>query len=261
MLLALDVGNTNTVVGLFDGETLKGQFRVASNRSLTSDEAGFFISGLLERSGIKNSQIHSIVIGSVVPHLTGVFEQAVKSSFGYEPLTVTIVSARIKLPVTIEIDKPDEVGADRIANAVAVNHLFPGDAIVVDFGTATTFDVINKLGAYIGGVIIPGQETAMAELAHRAARLFEVRFEQPDKVVGTSTAGALKSGLFHGLIGQVDYIIGKIIEETGFEKPTVVATGGLSEGLEKHSQYIKRIEPTLTLEGLRIIGATFRPRN
>lgn len=251
MLLALDVGNTNTVIGLFDGEILKGQFRVASNRTLTSDEAGFFITGLLERTGIKSSQISSVVIGSVVPHLTGVLEETARSCFGREPLTVT---ARIKLPVTIEIDEPDEVGADRIANAVAAHHLFPGDSIVVDFGTATTFDVINKSGAYIGGVIIPGPETAMAELAHKAARLFEVRFERPDRVVGTSTAGALKSGLFHGLIGQVDYIIGKIIEETGFADPTVVATGGLSEGIEKHSRYIERIEPTLTLEGLRLIG-------
>lgn len=251
MLLALDVGNTNTVVGLFDGEVLRGQFRVASNRTLTSDEAGFFITGLLGRTGIENSQIRSVVIGSVVPHLTGVLEETARSYFGCEPLTVT---AQIKLPVTIEIEKPDEVGADRIANAVAANHLFSGDSIVVDFGTATTFDVISKRGAYIGGVIIPGQETAMAELARRAALLFEVRFEKPDKVVGTSTAGALKSGLFHGLIGQVDYIIGKIIDETGFARPTVVATGGLSAGIEKHSRYIKRIVPTLTLEGLRLIG-------
>jgi len=189
--------------------------------------------------------------GPVVPPLTPVFERMAAEYFHCQPLVVT---ARLKLPVRVEIDKPDEVGADRIANAAAVYVKFGGPAIVVDIGTATTFDVVSRDGAYIGGVIMPGPETAMSSLARRAARLFEVRFEPPDRVVGKSTAGALKSGLFHGLVGQVDYLIEKIIAECGFDGCTVIATGGLAAGIEKHSRYIKQYDPNLTLEGLRLIA-------
>ena len=210
MLLAIDIGNTNTVVGVYHDGTLKDSFRVTSQQRVTSDEAGFFISGLLERMKIAPDQIDKVVIGSVVPPLTSVFEESARKYFGCLPV---IVTARIKLPVKIEIDKPDEVGADRIANASGAYDKFGGPAIVVDFGTATTFDIVSKEGAYIGGVIIPGPETSMAELARKAARLFEIRIEPPDSVVGKSTAGALKSGLFFGTVGQVDYIIERIIEE------------------------------------------------
>ena len=128
--------------------------------------------------------------------------------------------------------------------------------IVVDFGTATTFDIVSVEGAYVGGVIIPGPETSMAQLSRRAARLFEVPFEPPEQVVGRSTAEALKSGLFHGTVGQVDYILDKILEETGFSNPTIVATGGLSSSIDKHSRLIKQIEPDLTLEGLQLIATS-----
>lgn len=251
MLLAIDIGNTNTVVGVYHDGTLKDSFRVTSQQRVTSDEAGFFISGLLERMKIAPDQIDKVVIGSVVPPLTSVFEETARKYFGCLPV---IVTARIKLPVKIEIDKPDEVGADRIANAAGAYDKFGGPVIVVDFGTATTFDIVSKEGAYIGGVIIPGPETSMAELARKAARLFEIRIEPPDSVVGKSTAGALKSGLFFGTVGQVDYIIERIIEETGFERCTIVATGGLATGIEKYSRHIKLVEPILTLEGLRLIG-------
>ena len=165
----------------------------------------------------------------------------------------TVVSHRLDLPITIEIEQPEQVGADRIANAAAGFHKFSGPLIIVDFGTATTFDIVNADGGYIGGVIIPGPETSLEQLAKKAARLFEVRIEPPDSVVGKSTAGALKSGLFYGTVGQVDFIIEKIIEETNFQACTIIATGGLAKGIEKFSKHIGFIEPTLTLVGLRLI--------
>ena len=251
MLLAIDIGNTNIVVGVYRERALAASFRASTVRRETSDEIGLFISGQLARAGVANGDITKVIISSVVPPLTPVFERMAAEYFHCQPLVVT---ARLKLPVRVEIDKPDEVGADRIANAAAVYVKFGGPAIVVDIGTATTFDVVSRDGAYIGGVIMPGPETAMSSLARRAARLFEVRFEPPDRVVGKSTAGALKSGLFHGLVGQVDYLIEKIIAECGFEGCTVIATGGLAAGIEKHSRYIKQVDPNLTLEGLRLIA-------
>lgn len=251
MLVVIDIGNTNVVIGLYKGETLKDHFRISSRRDLTADEAGLFITAWLGRMKISNEEIENVVICSVVPPLTDVFEMTAKKHLGCLPL---VVSHRLKLPVTVEIDHPDQVGADRIANAVAGFSKFGGPIIIVDFGTATTFDVVNEKGAYIGGVIIPGPETSMGELAKRAARLFEVRIERPDSVVGKSTAGALKSGLFYGTIGQVDFIIEKILQETGFGPCMIVATGGLAKGMEQYSQHIKFVDPTLTLEGLRLIS-------
>jgi type III pantothenate kinase len=251
MLLAVDVGNTNTVVGVYKDATLKDHFRVASNRDLTPDEAGFFITGLLERMKIPNEEIDKIVISSVVPSLTPVFETTSKKYFGCIPV---FVSAHIKLPIKITIDQPDQLGADRIANGVAAFHHFGGPVIVVDFGTTTNFDIVNASAEYIGGVLIPGPLTSLSELARKAARLFEVRIEKPSSVVGRSTAGALKSGLFYGTIGQVDFIIEKILEETKFTNARIIATGGLAMGFEKDSRFIQRVEPTLTLEGLRLIA-------
>ena len=251
MLLAVDIGNTNIVVGVYKGETLKDHFRVGSNRDLTSDEAGFFITGLLERMKITNEEIDKVALGSVVPRLTPVFEVTAKKYFGCIP---TVVTAHIKLPIKIMIDLPDQLGADRIANGVAAFHHFGGPVIVVDFGTTTNFDIVNSSGEYIGGVLIPGPETSMSELARKAARLFEVRIERPATVVGKSTTAALKSGLFYGTVGQVDYLLEKIIAETGFTSAKIIATGGLAPAFEKHSRFIQRHEPALTLEGLRLIG-------
>ncbi len=251
MLLAIDIGNTNAVVGMYDGANLRQQVRLASRANMTADEAGFFITSVLERMKVANEAIDRVVIGSVVPALTSTFETTSKRFFGCTPL---VVSAAINLPIKIDIEQPGQVGADRIANAVAGFARFGGPIIIVDFGTATTFDIVDERGAYIGGVIIPGPETSMAELAKRAARLFEIRIERPDHVVGKSTAEALKSGLFYGTIGQVDFILEKILTETGFEKPMIIATGGLSSGIEQHSRYIAATDAALTLEGLRLIA-------
>ena len=250
MLLAIDIGNTNIVIGLFKGKTLKDHFRIASRENMTADEAGLLITSWLSQMNINNEQIESVIIGSVVPPLTATFETVAKSYLGCVP---TVVSYKLKLPITIEFDNPAQIGADRIANAAAGYKQLGGPLIIVDFGTATTFDIINDKGAYIGGIIIPGPETSMAELARKAARLFEVRIEPPKSVVGKTTTGALQSGMFHGTIGQVDYIIDKILEETGFVDCKVIATGGFARGLEQHSRHIRLINQTLTLEGLKII--------
>ncbi|MEW6411104.1 MAG: type III pantothenate kinase [Candidatus Zixiibacteriota bacterium] len=251
MLLAIDIGNTTIVVGLFKETILKDRFSLSTRHGMTADEAGFVITGWLERMSLSAEDVEVVIISSVVPPLTTTFEITSKRHLGCLPI---IVSHKLKLPITIEIDQPDQVGADRIANAVAGFTKFGGPVIVVDFGTATNFDIVDNKAAYVGGILLPGPETSMAELAKRAARLFEVRIEPPDFVVGKSTAGALKSGLFYGTIGQVDYLIDKVLEETGFKGCTIVGTGGFSRGIDKYSKHIKTIEPNLTLEGLRLIA-------
>ena len=251
MLLAVDIGNTHTVVGLFRGEVLKDHFRIWSRPNITGDEIGFFLGSWLQRMKIVNEEINAIAVASVVPSLTSIFDTTAKKHFGCIPL---IVSSKINLPIKIDIPQPDQVGADRICNAVAAFSKFGGPVTVVDFGTATNFDIVDGDGAYIGGVLLPGPETSMAELAKRAARLFEVRIEPPDSVVGKSTAGALKSGLFYGTVGQIDFLIDKIIEETGFANMKVVATGGFAKVFGKHCRHTDLVEPTLTLEGLRLIA-------
>jgi type III pantothenate kinase len=251
MLIVIDIGNTTIVAGLYQDIILKDRLQLSTRHNMTADEAGFFLSGWLEKTGGSPQEVEKVIISSVVPPLTTIFEQSARKHLGCIPL---LVSHKLNLPITIEIDQPDQVGADRIANAVAGYSKFGGPCIVVDFGTATNFDIVNDKGAYIGGILLPGPETSMAELARKAARLFEVRIEPPDSVVGKSTAGALKSGLFYGTIGQVDYLIDRILQETNFTRTKIVATGGFARGLDRYSRHIKLIEPDLTLEGLRLIS-------
>jgi len=251
MLLAIDIGNTNTVVGVFDRDKLLSHFRIASNHSLTVDEAGLFVTSLFNQH-IKAdlSQIDRIAVCSVVPTLTGVYEQMAQKYFNVTPLTV---SSRLKLPFKIDYLDPTEVGADRLANAAAGFARFKKALIVVDLGTATTFDIIAKNGDYLGGVISPGPQTAGANLAKRAARLFQVRIERPEKVIGKTTASAIKAGLYFGSIGMIDNILEKIFEELG-HKTLAIATGGDAETYASDSKYISEVIPTLTLEGIKIIA-------
>ncbi len=250
MLLAIDIGNTDTVVGVFDGDHLKNSFRVASKLNFTVDESGFFVTGLLERMGIASGDIDRVVMASVVPGLTPVFERMCRKYLACDPL---VVSSKVKLPIKLGYDDPREMGADRIADAVAAFAKFGGPVILVDYGTATTFNVVTAEGVYIGGVIAPGIKTAGAGLAEKAARLFEVRIEKPDRIIGKSTAESIKSGMFYGTIGQVDAILELIMQEMG-QKPKIIATGGLSSEFAPHSQYIEQVFPELTLDGLRIIA-------
>ena len=250
MLLAIDIGNTDTVAGVFDNHRLIDHFRVASNHSLTVDECGFFITGLLKRMNIKTSGLNRVIIGSVVPRLTPIYDGMSEKYFQIKSL---IVSSAIKLPIKIAYDDPSAVGADRIANAVAAYDKFGGPIIVVDFGTTINFDVVTSNGQYLGGAIAPGPEMSAAQLAAKAARLFEVRIEKPVHAIGKSTAESIKSGLFYGTVGQVDKIIDNICDELG-AKPKVIGTGGLAADFQKYSNYIKSINPALTLEGLKIIS-------
>lgn len=251
MLLAVDIGNTNTVVGVFDGEKLLSHFRVTSPPRLTVDEAGLFVSSLFNRHiDADLGHVSNVAICSVVPPLTEVYEKMARKYFKVEPITI---SAGLKLPINIDYPNPSEIGADRLANAAAGYRQLGKALVVVDMGTAITFDVVSEKGDYLGGIIAPGTQAAGTSLAKKAARLFEVRAEKPDRVIGKTTAGAIKSGLYHGTIGIIDHILELIFEELG-QKAAVIATGGEAEGFCHESKYIKEIIPALTLEGIRLIA-------
>lgn len=251
MLLAIDIGNTTVAVAIFRDRDLFASFRLSSHRTWTSDEIGLMLISLLHQKGVKAQEISHAVLASVVPVLTQRIVQAVVEYLNCDTQVVTHES---KLPITLDIDEPSQLGADRIANAVGGFIRHGGPVIIVDFGTATTLDVVNRTGHYLGGIILPGPETAMGDLARRAARLFEVSFTQPAQVVGKNTADALRSGMFYGTIGQIDFLIEKVIAETGFMDETVVATGGLAKGIDAHSRFVRMVDQNLTLEGLRIIA-------
>lgn len=251
MLLVIDIGNTNTVVGVFDGDKLLANFRVASNINMTSDEAGLFVSSLFNHHiEAEAGNVHRVAICSVVPHLTNVYEKMSRKYFKVEPLTV---SAHIKLPIGIKYPNPEEIGADRLANAAAGYARVKKSTIIVDMGTAITFDVVSEKGEYIGGIIAPGTLAAGANLARKAARLFEVRSEKPNRIIGQSTAEALKSGLYYGTLGVIDHILESIFTELGHEV-IVLATGGDAPTYCGDSKYVKEILPSLTLEGIRLIA-------
>jgi len=245
-LLAVDIGNTTTVVGFYRGSRLSSFFRLASRHTLTADEAGVLISHLRNHQVRPEAKIGGVVISSVVPFLTPVYQEMARRYFDTEPVMVT---CDLKLKVKIKTDDPRQLGADRIANAEGYVHKYKGAGIVVDFGTATTFDVISAKGEYLGGIIAPGVESSSARLAERAAMLFKVRLEPPPKVIGTNTEDSLKSGLLYGSIGQVEGIISRITQELG-EKPRVVATGGLARIIAAESDVIGEVDETLTLFGL-----------
>jgi type III pantothenate kinase len=251
MLLAIDIGNTNTVVGVFDGESLLAHFRVTSQTQMTVDEAGLFVTSLFHRH-IKADigHVSDVAVCSVVPRLSGVYEQMTRRYFTVEPI---IVNSRAKLPIAIDYPEPSEIGADRLANAAAGYHRVGKSLVVVDLGTAINFDVVSEKGAYVGGVIAPGTQAAGANLAQKAARLFEVRPEKPGRAIGKSTAEALKSGLFYGTVGVIDTILERIFAELG-GKTAVIGTGGEAEIYCRESKYVDEIVPTLTLEGIRLIA-------
>jgi len=250
MLLVIDIGNTNIKGGVYDGALL-GTRRLPTPSHTESDFFADWLKEVLGSTGASGSAIEKTVVGSVVPSLDEPIAQACHSLVGHTPVFVT---PDVNLPLSIEIDRPEQVGADRIANAAAGIKQFGAPCVIVDFGTATTFDCVSPDGAYVGGVIIPGPQTAMADLAQRAAKLFAVEIEPPERVIGRSTEQALQSGFFHGTVGQVDFIIERIIAELGGSGHHVIATGGLAGRIEKHSRFIEAVVPDLTLDGLRIIG-------
>ncbi len=248
MLLVLDVGNTNTTLGLYEGEELKNSWRLTSERQRTVDEYGIMCLTLLQLAGLRPGSVTDIVISSVVPPLDFTLNKMAEVYFGIKPLFIDSTNAG--MPVLYE--DPQEVGPDRIVNAVAAFSKYGGPCIVVDFGTATTFDVISSAGEYLGGIICPGIQISADALFQRAARLRRIEIRQPERIIGTNTTASVQSGLYYGNIGQVDGVIEQIIRELG-EQPRVIATGGLAPLIGKGSRHIEAVEPDLTLEGMRLI--------
>jgi type III pantothenate kinase len=250
LLLAVDVGNTNTVLGLWRGGTLDRSWRLTTRRDATSDEIALSIRGLFA-SGPEPAPLTSmrVIVASVVPSLRFPLRQALRQLLDREPL---FVEPGIKTGMPILYDNPQEVGADRIVNAVAAVDRVGSPCIVVDFGTATTFDVVTAKGEYAGGVIVPGITISAEALFEKAARLWRVEIRRPDRVVGKSTAGSIQSGLYFGYLSMVDGMIDRIAAEMN-SKPAVVATGGLAELFGGGSQRISEVDPLLTLKGLRLI--------
>jgi type III pantothenate kinase len=243
MLLAADVGNTQTVYGLFDGDRLADHYRAATDRRRTADELHVLIQGLLELD-----DVDGLCLASTVPALVREYE-GFATRVGVPAL---VVGPGVSTGIAIRYDDPREVGPDRIVNAVAAKERYGAPCIVVDFGTSTNFDVVSPQGEYVGGVLAPGIEISMDALFARAARLVKVDFAEPASVIGKTTVGGLQSGLVYGFAGQVDGIVAAIRGELGVEAPAI-ATGGLAELIAPHSRTIASIDPFLTLEGLRLV--------
>jgi type III pantothenate kinase len=276
MLLAVDVGNTNTVLGLYrldagtavpgvasaNGERhdLAAHWRIATHRTQTVDEYGVFFVNLFQMHAMSPKQVTHIIISSVVPPLDSTLRQVCESYFKVQPL---FVEPGIKTGMQVLVDNPTELGADRLADCIAAVERYGGPCIVVDFGTATKFEVISERGEYLGGAIAPGLGLSAEALFSRAARLSRVDIKRPSKVIGTNTIGHLQSGLYYGYIGLVDGILERIFAELG-QKPRVIATGGLARMVAADSHYITEIDDLLTLDGLRILferNRSPRPRS
>lgn len=246
MLIAFDIGNTNTVAGVFEKDTLRQKFRYHTSNIETADELASKISMLLKDKEINKKDITSVIVCSVVPPLTGAYVGIAKPLFGADPI---VVGPGVKTGIALLYDNPREVGADRIANTVGGFVRYGGPLIVVDLGTAITFDAVSAKGEYLGGVIAPGIDTSMASLSKRAAQLPQVGLEKPSKVIGKNTVAAMQSGAVFGFCGLIDTIARKMQAEMGGH-PKVVATGGQSYWLKEVSETIEAVDPDLTLFGL-----------
>lgn len=249
MLLAVDVGNTQTVLGLYEGERLVESWRVATEAERTGDEVAALVTRLLELRDLSFEDVTGVCLSSSVPLLVRAYEDLAER-YASAPILVLGPGTRTGLPILY--DDPREVGPDRIANAVAARERYGAPCIVVDFGTSTNFDAVSNGGEFVGGVLAPGIETSMEALFQRAARLTKVEFAEPRSVIGKTTASALQSGLVYGFAGQVDGIVKRIRGELGDTAP-VIATGGLAELIAPHSETIDQVDSLLTLEGLRLV--------
>ena len=249
MLLAIDVGNTHTVLGIYDRDALVADWRMASLTHRTVDENWLTIRSFCADRGIQTSSIDGVGISSVVPDLTDVFESLARKYFHVEPVTV---SAALDLGMRVLYTDPAAVGADRLCNAVAGFRRFGGPLIVIDFGTATTFDVVSAEGDYLGGVITLGLESTASELHRRAARLPKIELRFPPAVIGKETESSMQSGVMYGAVDTVEGTIRRIREELG-TNARVIATGGLASIVAAHTQVIEACEPSLVLDGVRLI--------
>ena len=246
MLLAVDVGNTQTVLGLYEGEELRDHWRIATEAHRSGDELGALLAALLPSL----DHVDGVCLSSTVPALVRSYEDFVAR---FTSARLLVLGPGVRTGVPVRSDDPREVGPDRIANAVAVRERYGAPAIVVDFGTSTNFDVVSADGEWLGGVLAPGIEISMDALFARAARLFRVEFTAPPTVIGKTTVHSLQSGLVYGFAGQVDGIVARIRAELGAPDARVIATGGLAELIAPHSASIELVDPFLTLDGLRLV--------
>jgi type III pantothenate kinase len=254
MLLAIDIGNTHTVVGVFDGERLVADWRMASLTVRTRDESWLTIRNFCGEAGIPTASLTGAGIASVVPDLTDVFEGMVEKYLRTEPVTV---SASLDLGFQVHYADPTAVGADRLCNAVAGFRKYAGPLVIIDLGTATTFDVVASNGDYLGGVIMLGMESAAAELHRRTARLPRIELHFPAGVIGRDTTTSMQAGVMYGTVDALEGMVRRISAELG-QQPRVIATGGLSAAVASHSPFIHSCEPSLVLEGIRLIYERIR---
>ncbi len=254
MILLVDVGNTNIVLGVQKDDNYIASWRISTDVKKTSDEYAIQVIQLFEQNNLKPSDIKGIIISSVVPNIMHSLEDMIRKCFGIEPI---IVGPGIKTGINIKYDNPKEVGADRIVNAVAAYEIYKKPMIIIDFGTATTFCAINGKGDYLGGCIVPGIKISSDALFERAAKLPRVELEVPKNIICKNTISSMQSGIIYGYIGQVEYIVKKMKLEMkqdnyGIE-PYVIATGGLANLIVKETKIIDEVNPNLTLEGLKIL--------
>ena len=249
MLLVIDVGNSNIVLGIYNEEKLVKDWRVSTDKFKTTDEYGILFHDLFRLSGIAFSDVQDIIVSSVVPTLTGVLEKLARQYFEITPY---VVGPGIKTGMPIHYDNPKEVGADRIVNAIAGFEKYRSALIIVDFGTATTFDYVNRKGEYLGGAIAPGLMISMEALFQKASKLPRVEIARPPSIIAKNTVNSMQAGIFFGYVGLVDEIVQRMKTE-GKESPKVIATGGLASLIAPESSTIEAVDEFLTLEGLRII--------
>ena len=250
MILAMDIGNTNIVMGVYKEKELLANWRAATNKTVTSDEFGMFVMNLFAYESIEASGIEEIIISSVVPPIMYSVEHAIRKYFNKNAM---IVGPGIRTGISVKTENPKEVGADRIVNAVAGYEKYGGPLIILDIGTAMTFCVISEDSEYLGGLICPGVRISSEALFERTAKLPRIEIAKPCSVIGKNTVKAMQSGIFHGLIGQIEHIIKKIREETGWENAKVIATGGMANLIINETDSIDIFDRYLTLDGLRII--------
>ena len=255
MLLVIDAGNTNIVFAVHDGTEWRGTWRLATQSQRTSDEYGVWLEALITRIGIKTIDIDGAVIGTVVPAARYHLRRLCRDWFNVEPI---VAQASLDWGFEIKVDTPEEVGADRLLNALAAHHQYRGPLVVIDFGTATTFDVVDRQGAYLGGVIAPGVNLSMDALHQAAARLPRVGIGRPQSVIGRATIPAMRSGIYWGYVGLIEGLLARIEGEFG-EPLKAIATGGLAPLFAEGSLKLTTIDPDLTLDGLRLLSLRNKP--
>lgn len=250
MLFVIDVGNTNIAMGFYDGDTLVSSYRMATEKNRSSDEIGLFFLQIFQNAGIEINRIDGVAISSVVPQIMHALENAVRK---YVKVTPFVVTSQLPLGMKILLDNPAELGADRLVNAIAAYRTYGGPTIIIDFGTATTFCVVNAEGNYLGGAIYPGLKVSMDALVEKTSKLPKVEIVKPEHVIGNNTVKSMQSGIVYGYAGMVDYIVSKMKDELGAPKANVIATGGLSTLIAGEARSITHTSRNLTLIGLKMI--------